>query len=279
MKSIYIHIIAFSLLCPNLFAQNQQPTDLMEEEQWLNEAFKKLYQSTESENLDSINNQIISRFESVLKTEKSFTYPWTHINVIGKVESEDHRIKIFTWHLNKKQDEYEYYGILQVYTKKEKDEPVRTFLLQDKSANLKNPETLDLQPDLWYGALYYGIKSFHFKRKIFYVLYGYDFNDTFSDKKLIEVLTIHKKDYPSFSGTFQMEFQKLKRVIFEYSGQVVMTLRYDDRLNMIVFDHLSPIQPMFTNNYRFYSPDGSYDGFQFRKGVFFLQTDVDARNE
>ena len=83
---------------------------------------------------------------------------------------------------------------------------------------------------------------------------------------------------PVFAGMIQMDLQKLKRVIFEYSSQVVMSMRYDDKLNMIVMDHLAPSEPILTNNYRFYCPDGSFDAFKFEKGVFVLHKDVDARN-
>jgi len=261
-----------------LISQDSGLLGIIETEKWLQETFLKLYDTEESVYRDSLNNEIIARFENILKTEETFYYPWNGLKMIGKVQSQDNKMKIFSWHIRKSEKEYNYFGILQSYIKKGNKERIVVYVLNDKSDELKNPEILDLSPENWYGSLYYGIRTFTHKKKTCYALLGYDFNDTFSNKKLIDVLKFDKKGTPSFGGTFQMEFQKLKRVIYEYSSQVVMTIRYDERLKMIVIDHLSPIEPIFSNNYRFYSPDGSYDGFKFNKGVFILVPDVDARN-
>jgi hypothetical protein len=68
------------------------------------------------------------------------------------------------------------------------------------------------------------------------------------------------------------------RVIFEYAEDVMMTIRYSPEIKMIVFDHLSPIEPAFRNNPRYYAPDSSYDGFRFNKGTWEYIADIDARN-
>ena len=87
-----------------------------------------------------------------------------------------------------------------------------------------------------------------------------------------------KDGVPAFGGEFQLELQKVKRMILEYSAQLVVSIKFDEKLQMIVLDHLAPFETMFTGNYRFYGPDGSYDGLKFEKGSFLLQKDVDARN-
>ena len=68
------------------------------------------------------------------------------------------------------------------------------------------------------------------------------------------------------------------RFILEYSSEIVISMRFDPRLAMIVFDHIEPFQPILKGNFRFYGPDGSYDGFTFDNGEFIYQKDVDARN-
>ena len=68
------------------------------------------------------------------------------------------------------------------------------------------------------------------------------------------------------------------RIVFEYSSEVAMTLRYDENLGKIVFDHLAPLHPIYHEVYQFYGPDGSYDAFEFREGIWVKQEDVDARN-
>jgi hypothetical protein len=57
-----------------------------------------------------------------------------------------------------------------------------------------------------------------------------------------------------------------------------MSINYDERLDMIVFDHLAPFEPILSGNFAFYGPDGSFDGFKFENGSFRWYRDVDARN-
>jgi hypothetical protein len=115
------------------------------------------------------------------------------------------------------------------------------------------------------------------RRKTWYALLGFDFNTRFSHKKIVEVLHFdHNK--PIFGASIETGKDQVKRLIFEYSSEIVMSLRYNEKLQQIVFDHLSPMAPIFTGVYRFYVPDGSYDALRFNKGIFSLETDVDARN-
>jgi len=113
---------------------------------------------------------------------------------------------------------------------------------------------------------------------MYYVLFGFQFNDQFSHKKLLEQLTFNRKNTPVFGGDFVLEKKTVKRFILEYSSEVVASMRYNQHLDMIVFDHLEPFQPIFRGTYRFYGPDGSFDGFTFDDGRFLFQEDVDARN-
>ena len=57
-----------------------------------------------------------------------------------------------------------------------------------------------------------------------------------------------------------------------------MSLKYNNELKMIVFDHLSPFESRYQGVYQFYGPDFSYDGLEFNKGIWRLISDVDARN-
>ena len=63
------------------------------------------------------------------------------------------------------------------------------------------------------------------------------------------------------------------RVIFTYDAQISMTLRYDDKIKGIVFDHLIKIKNDPTEPY---GPDGTYDALKIKKGKWLLVNDVDA---
>ncbi len=115
---------------------------------------------------------------------------------------------------------------------------------------------------------------------LLYTLIGYHFNDRFSDKKIIDVLYFDKNQDAVFGKpVFNTEKGVQHRVIFEYSGEVVMTVRYNPDLKMIVYDHLSPIEPELAGHPRFYAPDFSYDGYKWKSGMWIHQSDIDVRNQ
>jgi len=58
-----------------------------------------------------------------------------------------------------------------------------------------------------------------------------------------------------------------------------MSLQWNEKMNMIIFDHLSPSKPSYTGNYQFYGPDFSYDGLEVVNGYWDLVEDIDIRNK
>jgi hypothetical protein len=244
----------------------------------LREQFKALYKSENDKTSDSLNLLISTQFSASLESPESIGFKWDSLNMIGSVHSPDQKLNVYTWFIQRTKGGYSYFGYVQYNIGSKKHPEIRVYTLSDKSKGMKNPETLNLTPENWLGCVYYNAYQFSYHRNTYYTLLGYNFNNDFSDKKYIEQLSFDKEGNANFGGDFQLELQKVKRVILEYSAQVVASIKYDDKLQMIVFDHLAPFESMFTGNYRFYGPDGSYDGFKFRKGSFLLQKDVDARN-
>lgn len=260
-----------------LYAQK----NLFETERELKVLFDRIYEMEDTPERELLNLEILSSFEKALNEPDAIYFKWSELGKIGKVYSADKKLNIYSWHLHLNNGNYKYYGLLQYNSGKSRKgkENIIVHNLRDNSENLKNPVVLELSVDNWFGALYYSIKRFKHKRKTIYALMGYDFHDNYSQKKLIEILEIDKNGKTVFAGKFDMDFQEFKRIIFEYSDNVAMTLRYDERLEMIIYDHLAPFEQIFTGSYRFYSPDGSYDGLKFNKSSFQLMKDVDARNQ
>ena len=198
--------------------------------------------------------------------------------MIGKIQSGDQKVKIFTWNMQNKKGEHIYSGIIQQrIPRKRETDSILIHVLKDNSHNIINSENQTLDAGNWLGALYYSINDFSFRKRTYYVLLGFDFNNNFSNKKIIEILRLDDNK-PEFGGEIQKETNIVRRLIFEYSSEIVMTLRFDQKLKKVVFDHLTPIEPMFQGVHRFYVPNGTYDALIFDKGKFILVNDVDARN-
>ena len=271
-------LICFLWSLPILAIAQDNTFKFLKTESELKNYFTELYKSGEDRAADSLNNIILDIFSTALLIPGSFDYRWRSLDMIGQLHSEDEKLNLYTWYVKNTKGVYRYYGFMQYNLGGKKKPDIRFYSLTDKSKGMKDPATLSLSPENWLGCVYFNMKIFSYKRHSYYTLFGYNFNNEFSNKKYIEVLVFDKEGLPSFGGDFKLEMQSLKRVILEYSAGLVASIKYDDKLQMIVCDHLSPLEEMFTGNCRFYGPDGSYDGYLFSKGAFILKKDVDARN-
>lgn len=280
IKYIISFLVFFSFLSLN-GQDSLEMRRIMEVEQEILSHFQQIYDMPDSEERDSINNLIIQSLKEELSTWDGFYYQWDALEMIGRVSSDDNSVKIFTWYLQYSEKSYKYFGLVAYHEKKFPlgEEVYNVVELKDHSTGIKDPENKLLSSEQWYGAVYYNLETFTHRRNSWYALIGFDFNDNFSNKKIIEILSIDKKGKILFGEDIHLGEEKdLKRVIFEYSSKVAMMVNYDERLDMIVYDHLRPYQPFFEGNYRFYAPDGSYDGLRFEKGEFYREEDLDARN-
>jgi hypothetical protein len=255
----------------------QQSFDIATHEMDLYKKFTELYKSRDVTIQNELNSQILDELEPLLQDPQSFNYQFDSLRWTGRIYSPDRKLRFITWNVPASNGTHSYYGFLQYYPKKNK--PCLVFRLNDKSANINKPESEILSPEKWWGALYYQVLVNKYKGERLYTVIGLDMNDMYSNKKVIDVLTFNDQNTPVFGRpVFHSEGKLKNRIIFEYAEDVVMIVRYNQQNKMIVFDHLSPIDPALRNNPRFYAPDSSYDGFRFRKGVWEYIPDIDVRN-
>jgi hypothetical protein len=269
-----LSFIIFFLVVVGLQAQQPEYLTLVKSESHLKELFDQLYSDTLSE-LEPVLDSIRTEIRAALSEPGSMDFPWNGLNRIGKVDSEDHRIRIFTWHVQDDPDHYRYYGFIQVALRKEK---VRLYELQDNGKAQRGIMKLDQSTDDWYGKLYYEILTHRYKRRTYYTLLGMDFNDSRSNIKSVEVITLQWNQPKFEQDMFFNGRDKVDRVVLEYTDQVSVSVRHDPDLKMITYDHLVPLHPVYSNNYEFYAPDGSFDGLEFSDGLWNLHRDIDARN-
>jgi len=97
--------------------------------------------------------------------------------------------------------------------------------------------------------------------------------------KTIEVISIQRGKPVFRDEQFLLGGTVEDRIVLEYAADLAATVRYNEALDMIVYDHLAPLHPLYHGNYQFYGPDGSYDGLKFTEGIWVLEEDVDARNQ
>jgi hypothetical protein len=266
-------ILSFFLLSVQLVAQDHDYLELHKAEAELERLFTELYSDTLTDT-EKVLREIDFLIPEALTKPGAMDYTWTRLSRIGVKTSDDERIRIFSWHMMDDQDNYRYSCYIQVRLKKEK---MALFALQDNQKPQRSVYRSDQATDDWYGKLYYGIVTKKVKRKTYYTLLGLDFNNSRSNIKSVEVMTITRNKPRFEQEMFFNGSERVDRVVLEYSNQVAITARYEPMLDMITFDHLVPLHPIYENNYEFYGPDGSFDGLKFDKGTWTLQNDIDAR--
>ncbi|HTA28375.1 MAG TPA: hypothetical protein VK809_11330, partial [Bacteroidia bacterium] len=225
------------------------------------------------------NGQLWVLMDKALSIPGSFDYPFDSLKTIGIEISPDKQFRIITWDVPKSGCTFSYYGFIQSYNAKKKKYDL--FVLKDHTADIPNPQSAACPPDKWLGMLYY--KIIKEKGSKTYTLLAWEGCSKQITRKVIDMLTFNAQGIPSFGKAV---FQKLpatykgnpKRILFEYSADVSMSLRYDDSKGMILFDLLGPIEDGLEGQHQYYGPSFQVDGMKYSNGFWTYAANVQARN-
>jgi hypothetical protein len=276
MKYLFIFLFPV-LLFNNVFAQQSiQSGDIKQLqvfEDSLNSLGKKFINMDSEPERKNANYTFIKTLVSALKIPNSYLYPFDSVKSITIINSPDNKFRILSWHVLNDDGSYRFYGTLQINT----GGSLKMFPLEDYSPMLKNPEDSVADGHKWFGAQYYKIVPIY-DQTPYYVLLGWKGYTDKSTKKVIDVLSF-KDDKPQFGrAVFDGNGKTRKRVVFEYTRQASMLLRYVPERNLIVFDHLSPPDPHMKGNFETYGPDLTYDGYRLKNGRWVFLENLDMRN-
>lgn len=239
--------------------------------------FSKLKYDKPDTEKEKISLDIWERLQKLLEDKLLFDNGFSDYEQLATVISDDKKVKICTWNIENKSGEHFFYGGLVINTS---SKPI-VYELKDEKKSIKNHRETVLTPDKWYGCIYYDIIENQYKGNTYYTLIGFNGNNAFTQIKLIDILTFSEKDNstPKFGiSMFTNQYKNNRRLIFEYGKNTTMMLRYDANVKMIVMDNLSPSEPYYKNDFRFYGPDFSHNGLKFDKGEWIFMDDIDLRN-
>ncbi|GGH07174.1 hypothetical protein [Mucilaginibacter phyllosphaerae] len=219
------------------------------------------------------NYRFIKMLVMALKIPHSFNYPFDSVKTVSIINSPDNRFRILSWHVMNQDGSYRYYGTVQMNT----GSSLLMYPLEDYTPFIKNPEDSVTDNHKWYGAQYYKIIRIS-AAKPYYVLLGWKGNNVKSTKKVIEVLSFDRDNKPVLGMPVFGDGNNRKRIVFEYTRQASMLLRYVPDQNLIVFDHLAPPDQKMKDSPETFGPDLSYDGYQLKNGRWVLVQNLDMRN-
>ncbi|MCO6494248.1 MAG: hypothetical protein J5I91_01025 [Bacteroidetes bacterium] len=200
-----------------------------------------------------------------VETQGSFEVDADSINTVMFKRSPDKKVRAITWLIADNAGNYQSFGVIQYKNKKEID----NFWLSEKLGREKKElENIDLPSSEWTGGLIYQILEFKYKRKIRYLIMTFHGLDTKINRKTLDVMTIDD-DGVVFGLPVFLRYEDDQdpdyRVLFNYSDQATMTLRYDAEMKLIVFDKLVPAAGFISGLDEFLIPDGTYSAYKPRR--------------
>lgn len=211
-------------------------------------------------------NKFIPTLVKALKVKNSFDYPFERLKSISIQYPADSTFRIFTWQLYVNENDYRYYGAIQMNT-----EELKLIPLIDRSFEIEDIEHSTLGSQNWYGSLYYNLKQFDTAEGKKYLLFGYDGYRFFTKRKIVDVLSF--KDGKAVFGApvFVSEdpdnpFLPKSRLLYTYSAEASVKVNFDGHLGLIIGDHLIETTSSIASQGPVKLPDGSYEGYKLENG-------------
>ena len=241
---------------------------------------EKLYGRLVSNYNDSIriqvNDSIRSIIESYVRSDTIFDHKFNKLRYLGQVTSTDSLVKIVTWNLVLTDTRGRYYCYI-VKRQSSRHPHIVYTLTSDYNRNMIRTDTT-YSDDNWYGALYYDIRPYTLNGIKHWVLLGIDFGNPYITRKLIDILAFTADGDIVFGmKSFSSSDVIRQREIFEYAATAAMSLRFAGD-TAIVFDHLVPFSPEYSDDRQYYGPDYSNDAYILEDGLWHFKLNVDARN-
>lgn len=224
------------------------------------------------------NKEFILFLRDALADPTSFETPFDTIPQLGDLRSGDDFFRMINWNLPLDNQTHRYYCFVQFYDKKQKAYTVVE--LKQGFRDVQGAERKVFSSDDWYGALYYKIipsKSGSNRRKRTYMLLGWDGHNQYSAIKVIDVMTITEKNIRFGADIFEWPEKNVKRIVLEYKADASVSLKYDNKRKMIIFNQLVPMQPDLEGLREFYIPMLEFDALVWQKRKWRYVHNVDAR--
>lgn len=211
------------------------------------------------------NKQIIPLLVKALRVPGSFNYPFDNLEYIAKAYAPDSTFRLLTWFVKLDNGESRYFGAIQQNGADNKIIPF--FQNKTEITDIRNAK---LNPQKWYGAMYYNITKVSDKKRDYYMLYGWDGGSFLSTKKILDVLYFDEDSIKLGAPIIQSKMgnEPISRLILEYKKEAAVSINYDEELQMIVYDHIIPEDGKSFGMYPTYIPDGSYEALQFKNGMW-----------
>lgn len=234
----------------------------------------------------AINHDFKEYLTQVLEMEGSMDYPFDSLLIVSRLTSPDQTFRIISWYVPLADSNFEYFGFFQ--SRASKNEKPRLYILTDNARYITEPMFETLDHENWYGAYYTDLIHRRHRGADSYILLGWRGDNPLTRKRIIEPIRVMGKGRPSFGQpVFRYERNNHRRIIFEYSAKVSMSIAYESHAvgqsrrpqEIIIFDRMAPTHSFLRGHFQFYVPETNiFDAFVFEEGNWIFTPDIDARN-
>lgn len=233
------------------------------------------------ENRTQANYAFIKTLVSSLKEKNSFQNSYDSLqNIISIKKSEDNKFRIFTWFTQNDDGSYRFFGAIQMNNPSK----LELYPLLDQTQEIQKSIAIEddvLSPEKWLGAVYYQVLPVLGIKDPYYILLGWKGKNLTSNYKVVETLSF-KEGKPVFgTAVLEQTFKSndfAKRIVYTYTKEANMLLRFIKDEKMIVFDHLIAPSEQTVGMFDLYAPDLSYDGYKFKSGKWVIQENLKLSN-
>lgn len=272
-----LKISVCALLCLlSLRNVNAQESVLTKYQDSLVRISNEVLQSKDDSKRVEANARFVKTLVNALKIPYSYNFSFSQVKNMSVTVAPDNHFRIFSWFLPLNDGTYRYYGSIQLSTVNGK---LSLIPLSDRTDEIQNKQA-ELSAKEWYGARYYDILPVQNAQGNYYALMGWKGRNDKVTERVIEVLSFEdmmpvfgKNVFDGVKGRTQNN-----RIIFAYNKFNSMLLQFDKNVNLIVFDHLAPMDPAKKNDPQFYASDSSFDGYKIVNGRLKLMENVELLN-
>ncbi len=202
--------------------------------------------------------------DSVFKENINYAYEFEYLNTLT---SKDQKLTLISGFYMIETGMPEYFLFYQYRG----DEYIEGSILNSVGTEFSDPDMVDLRDGEWFGAMYYQIQDFSYSEDIqLYLVFGANLYKGFERRKIVEPIYFDegqiKFGYPIFKLENKPKLQP--HYIIQYSRDSAPTFRYDEDLNLIIFDHLMPVPSPFDRQQMTMVPDGTYEAFELKNKIW-----------
>ena len=277
MKSI---LFSFSQCCVLLLTLGAWFPAAAQTPEWARVAAaqESLTQASTEEDRLALHGQLQELWAEALATGHAFDVAWGEWNnAVVDLGKDAERLIVFTWNVELDDRTQRYGGWVATAAPESALGYTFTMLNHDRDADPQDAGRMH-RHDRWQGGLYYsGILTYDRNTPVYTVL-AWDGADALTTRKWVETVETRNGRVRFGAPRFDTPDGLVKRVVLTYADAVQATLRVEEGLERIVFDHLAPEDPSFRGQYAFYGPTLNYDGLSWRKGRWYFSSDVAVKN-